>query len=120
MADSNFIGRHFAGLDVAEKQALDALQAAFQQKQTEFKAARLALQNYEDSLRSKYELLPSTPFATGDLASLRAAETTSAESKQAAAAAALSTATDEEKAKHAAWVAAGKPMRKIGVVPNVG
>lgn len=120
MADSNFIGRYFAGLDAAEKQTLDTLQAAFQHTQMEFKAARVALQDYEGSLRSKYALLPSTPFAIGDLASLRAAETTSAESRQAAAAAVLSTATDEEKAKHAAWVAAGRPMRKIGVSPNVG
>ena len=115
MADSNFIGRWFAGLTDAEKTAHDAASAAFQQKQTELNAARLALRNLEEGLRTKYSLSASTPIAAGDLQALRAAETATANAQQADADRALSSASDAEKAKHAAWVAAGKPMPKIGI-----
>lgn len=120
MADGNFIGRRFAGMTDAEKQTLDLLTNDFQQKQEAFNTARVALQDYLSTLRDKYSLLPSTPFATGDLNALRAAEQARQDSISAAIEQADTLATDEEKAKYAAWVAAGRPVHKIDRVPDAG
>lgn len=118
--DNRFIGRRFAGLTDAEKQNMDTLMADFQQKQQALHDARLALQNFVSQMRDKYNLLPSTPFATGDLAALRAEEQAYADKRQADIDLAMSRATDAEKAKYNAWVAAGKPVRNVGRSPRLG
>jgi hypothetical protein len=108
-----YIGKAFAGLTDAEKQNFDTLLAAFQQAKQTFDTAQSALHTFTDQMRKKYALAPTVPFATGDLVALRASLQEEVDRRAAAAALALENATPEEKAKYAAWVAAGRPVQQL-------